>query len=259
MDSVFQDLKRAREAKHLSISDVSDVTLINSRFLEAIEEGRTDILPQTYVRAFIREYANCVGLDPADIMKRYDASGTPPPAASPEPGPEQPSPPPPRIEPIKAEPSPASVLKPVSSSRFVLPVLLLIIVSVVIWNLKRPSPQESIRENPVELAATVAPKETTAVPATATQPVKLTDSLTLAATVSESVWVQIVIDDRSPQQYLFRPSRKITWRARDRFRLSTGNAGALDLTLNDRRLGVPGKRGAILRGVEYNRQTLQQK
>jgi hypothetical protein len=255
MDSVFQDLKRAREAKHLSISDVSDVTLINIRFLEAIEEGRTDILPQTYVRAFIREYANCVGLDPADIMKRYDAPGTPPLATEPEP--EQPAPPSPRIEPITAEPSPAAVPKPVSSSRFVLPILLLIIVTVVIWNLKRPSPQESIRENPIELAATAAPKETTT--ATATQPVKLTDSLTLAATVSESVWVQIVIDDRSPQQYLFRPSRRITWRARDRFRLSTGNAGALDLTLNDKRLGVPGKRGAILRGVEYNRQTLQQK
>src|SRR5512142_1064571 len=85
MDSVFTMLKQAREAKNLSLADVSDTTFISIRFLEAIEAGKTDILPQAYVRAFIREYAAVVGLDIAEVMRRYDSMGRPqaPPAAAP--------------------------------------------------------------------------------------------------------------------------------------------------------------------------------
>lgn len=53
MDSVLQELKLTREAKHLSLTDVSDATLINANFLDAIEQGNTTVLPQTYIRAFI--------------------------------------------------------------------------------------------------------------------------------------------------------------------------------------------------------------
>jgi cytoskeletal protein RodZ len=255
MDSVFQELKRAREARHLSISDVSDVTLINIRFLEAIEEGHTDILPQTYVRAFIREYANCVGLDPADIMKRYDTVGAPAAPPAPEPAHPQQT----IVEQAKPEPVKPSESGQKNTSRYLLPALVVVIATIIIWNLNRPSPQESLRENTIDSGTIAAPRETTKVLVPAATPVALTDSLTLSASVSESVWVQIIVDDRSPQQFLFRPGRKVAWRARDRFRLSTGNAGALDLTLNEKKIGVPGKRGAILRSVEYNRQTLQQK
>ena len=69
-------LKQAREAKNLSLADVSDTTFISIRFLEAIEAGKTDILPQAYVRAFIREYATVVGLDAAEVMRRYDSIGS---------------------------------------------------------------------------------------------------------------------------------------------------------------------------------------
>ena len=77
MDSVFTMLKQAREAKNLSLADIADTTFISVRFLEAIEAGKTDILPQAYVRAFIREYAAVVGLDPAEVMRRYDSIGSP--------------------------------------------------------------------------------------------------------------------------------------------------------------------------------------
>ncbi len=90
MDSVFALLKQAREAKSLSLADVSDTTFISVQFLEAIEAGKTDILPQAYVRAFIREYASVVGLDPAEVMRRYDHPGS-----FQEPAPSRPVPAPP--------------------------------------------------------------------------------------------------------------------------------------------------------------------
>src|SRR5512142_1334804 len=109
MDSVFTLLKQAREAKNLSLADVADSTFISIRYLEAIEAGRTDILPQAYVRAFIREYAAVVGLDPAEIMRRYD-NPTPAtaPASSASPAPTQ------TVSPAETPP-PAIVTPPVQA------------------------------------------------------------------------------------------------------------------------------------------------
>src|SRR5512133_799213 len=106
MDSVFTLLKQAREAKNLSLTDVSDTTFISIRYLEAIESGKTDILPAAYVRAFIREYAAVVGLDPAEVMRRYDNPGAPAtPASEPRPAP------PPAVPSPENEP-PAAVTPP---------------------------------------------------------------------------------------------------------------------------------------------------
>ncbi len=85
MSTAFDLLREAREQHHLSLSDVADATLINVDYLRAIEQGRLDVLPQPYVRAFMREYAAVVGLDPAALMERLDrdqaAIAAPSPAA----------------------------------------------------------------------------------------------------------------------------------------------------------------------------------
>ena len=54
--------------------DISAETRINLKFLEAIERGQFQILPQTYMRAFLREYALMLNLDPDDIVQRYNSA-----------------------------------------------------------------------------------------------------------------------------------------------------------------------------------------
>jgi len=72
MNIFFQELKRAREEKRVSLADIADRTLINIKHLEAIERGDTAILPEAYVRAFIREYATAIGLDGDETLQRFD-------------------------------------------------------------------------------------------------------------------------------------------------------------------------------------------
>jgi hypothetical protein len=71
MNRFAEDLKRARELRGISIQDISKDTRINAKFIEALEDGNYKILPQTYIRAFIRAYAKCVGLNPDEMMERY--------------------------------------------------------------------------------------------------------------------------------------------------------------------------------------------
>lgn len=72
MADIGEKLKSAREAKGLSIEDIEKATKIQSRYLTAIEKNEFDKLPgDFYVRAFIRQYAQVVGLDGKELLSDY--------------------------------------------------------------------------------------------------------------------------------------------------------------------------------------------
>ena len=67
-------LRRAREARGLSLRHISNVTKIGMRFLEYIEEDRHAFLPApVYLRGFLSEYARLVGLEPRRVVEIYMA------------------------------------------------------------------------------------------------------------------------------------------------------------------------------------------
>lgn len=65
-------LKEARKAKGLSLESLQEKTKIQKRYLIAIEEGNLHLLPgKFYARAFIKEYATAVGLDPNELLEEH--------------------------------------------------------------------------------------------------------------------------------------------------------------------------------------------
>lgn len=65
-------LKEARLARGYSLDDLQEVTKIQKRYLMGIEEGNYSIMPGAfYVRAFIKQYAEAVGLDADQILTEY--------------------------------------------------------------------------------------------------------------------------------------------------------------------------------------------
>jgi cytoskeletal protein RodZ len=64
--------RKAREKKELSFDDVSNVTKISSRMLQAIEEEHFDQLPGgVFNKGFIRAYAKHLGLNAEDAVTDY--------------------------------------------------------------------------------------------------------------------------------------------------------------------------------------------
>jgi len=320
MNTLSADLRRAREARHLTLSDVAESTLINIRFLEAIESGDYSVMPETYMRAFIREYAVTVGLDPVDMMRRYDQlkndrPGAPEKLAS-VPSPEKRSPisepakndhgsapekrapasapqkqtpapekravvlapekqtsaptPPKQPPPVRTPPRPqASPQRPPSTeasepinpgtAKLAIVAMVIFVVVIVVWNLTREGTSEVTREIPFqdvvkqhEGSRGVAAADSIKKPISAQK----ADSLTLSARALDTVWVQIVIDNLAPKDYIFSPNRRISWKASKRFSLTVGNAGAVEFTLNTKLLGPIGKPGKVVRNFELSHQTL---
>lgn len=66
-------LREAREANDQSLDDIQEETKIQKRYLVAIEQDDFHALPgKFYARAFIKEYAQAVGLDPAEVLQGFD-------------------------------------------------------------------------------------------------------------------------------------------------------------------------------------------
>ncbi len=64
--------RKAREKKDISLDDVSNVTKISSRMLQAIEEERFDLLPGgVFNKGFIRAYAKHLGLNDEEAVTDY--------------------------------------------------------------------------------------------------------------------------------------------------------------------------------------------
>ncbi len=65
-------LRKAREERGLSLDDIQELTKIRKRYLEAIETGDYRVLPGTfYVRAFVKNYSEAVGLEPEEVLRLY--------------------------------------------------------------------------------------------------------------------------------------------------------------------------------------------
>ncbi|MGQ7864194.1 helix-turn-helix domain-containing protein [Bacillus sp. WC2502] len=72
MTELGKRLIEAREEKGMSLEDLQTVTKIQKRYLLAIEQGNYDIIPgKFYVRAFIKQYAEAVGLNPEQLFEEF--------------------------------------------------------------------------------------------------------------------------------------------------------------------------------------------
>ncbi|KUP08320.1 hypothetical protein Q73_06110 [Bacillus coahuilensis m2-6] len=72
MTELGSRLKEAREAKGLSLEDVQEITKIQKRYLQGIEEGNYSVMPgKFYVRAFIKQYAEAVNLNSDELFSEY--------------------------------------------------------------------------------------------------------------------------------------------------------------------------------------------
>jgi hypothetical protein len=250
---LYTELRMAREAHGMSLDDIAQATLINIDFLRAIEAGNTEILPAAYVRAFLRAYASCVGLDPLYVMHRFEGkTGTPPPA--PPVQPQSPA----RIPP---ENGTSSFLSRSGVRTWSVTLVVLLGVAVIIYLTQADGPGQ---QQSSEVSIGTILKETerrlmpqdTVVAAAVPQAGSNRDSLVLHATVMDTVWIQIAVDANPPLDYLFTPGSQRRWKARDRFTVTLGNAGGVQFHLNARDLGALGKRGAVLRDVELTRESL---
>ncbi|NME04903.1 RodZ domain-containing protein [Psychrobacillus sp. BL-248-WT-3] len=153
-------LKEARTAKGYSIEDLQEITKIQKRYLANIEEGNYSTIPGAfYVRAFIKQYAEAVGLNGDELLETYKS--------------ELPSPTNEDVaKTIPATPS-RRTLGGRASNRFmeimpmIIVALFVVAIIVIVWTLRQNSPETEESpavetEEPVTMDITPPPSDQTA-------------------------------------------------------------------------------------------------
>jgi transcriptional regulator with XRE-family HTH domain len=87
MPDLGKTLSQARVARGLTLEDCERDTRISKRYLDALEREDWKIFPApVYSRAFLRTYAQYLGLSPVELMRQFHAqTEEPPPAFKPLP------------------------------------------------------------------------------------------------------------------------------------------------------------------------------
>jgi hypothetical protein len=71
---IGNSLREARERRQIEIVQVEQATKIRGKYLRALEEEQFDVLPsQTYVKGFLRTYADYLGLDGQLYVDEYNS------------------------------------------------------------------------------------------------------------------------------------------------------------------------------------------
>ena len=75
-ETFFFALKSHRESKGIEIDEISDYTKINPKYLHSIEEGDFNIIPNIYMRLFIRSYTKYIDADHEQALVDYELHTT---------------------------------------------------------------------------------------------------------------------------------------------------------------------------------------
>lgn len=252
--SVGDILRQSRVHYGLEITDVESALRIRAMHLRALEEGRTDRLPgRVYAIGFVRAYAEYLGLDGGQMVELFKMQSAGP-ARKPE----------------YHMPVPASESKVpnvwILLGSFAALVAALFIFSIMSGKDAGPEPIPSVAEavHIRDLAAGQGPLESAMLSAIGTAVgaagpaalVKPESRITLKAT--ESAWVEIrnaqnkAILSRimkAGDSYMAPDEKGLT--------LSTGNAGALSLTVDGSNVLPLGAKGEILRNVTLDADALK--
>ena len=231
------DLRRARTARQLSLSDVSSRTKINQSILRAIEENRFDRVPGgLFTRGYLRAFAREVHLDPEAIVAKYRAEFE---------------------APIVELPSADQVTHRVPDysltedgtrdrRRFVGLAIVLIIGAAYFGYARKTAPAPP---PPVAVAsqATETPHATDAVepaaPAPAPTPTAGTvdtpeaGPLKLAIEAKGDCWVAVIVDGKPAISRLMKAGEHELFNVNDHAALRIGDPAAFSFTLN----GMPGR------------------
>ena len=72
MSDLHKKLKALRREQKIDLAEIENRTKINLEFLKAIESGKFEVLPSTYIRLFLKAYCIEIGADPVDALRQMN-------------------------------------------------------------------------------------------------------------------------------------------------------------------------------------------
>ncbi len=241
MASLGQELKRERELRGISLREIADSTRINLRFLQAIEEDRLDALPGAFfIRAILRSYAKCIGIDEHQVLNKYQEIYTFEEQLQYGESAKRPGS---RSGPFVRP----SLRKHWKIAALALTIIGLGIILIYFFVLARPDKPRVSIVTTQRIPQVEAPK-----PSPPPDPLPVVEEITglrLEMSFIEETWLHVYADGQSVWYGTKNKGESLEIRAEREVRLNIGNSGGLDLTINGRKAKPLGPSGSVRQDI----------
>jgi transcriptional regulator with XRE-family HTH domain len=243
MATFGENLRRERELRGVDLRDIAEATNISLRFLQALEQDRTDVLPGgIFPKAFVRQYATYLGLDPDRLVSEYVFSHG-----------------------GEAAAGGAAPERPASGRMAAVFFGLILVAGVALFAFARAglfarAPAETEPAPAVSPDVTLPsdrvyppppPSTTAAAPGAA-----LTGALVLALTARQDCWVEAQVDGTTVLSRILTQGETQQLEGQSQIVLSVGNAGGIEFTINGRPGAPLGREGEVKRNIVITKESV---
>lgn len=245
-------LRRERERQNLSIKDIEKATSIRALYIDAIEKGEYKTLPgEVYAKGFVRNYANYLKLNANEIVNAFneemhpqeelqESAGS---SSAEEARQEQSSERNreeyrgPKITSLESYP----MEKKSHGVRNALMVAAAVFVVAFAALIAFGGDEEPSAPAPRAKTQTQqGQKQTEAAPKPAADGVEMKLSFT------DRCWTEVVVDGKTEFEGTAEKGKVLTLKGKDKVRITAGNAGALNYSLNGKDMGAIGQKGEVV-------------
>ena len=264
------ELKTAREVKEISLSQVSAKTKIDLKFLQAIEDANFDILPEIYIRAFIKEFASTIDLNSKEVLQKFDIARL----GKPEEKPKEQLDPASKEDPVASQAT--SETKKFDSAEVLQPTtvepektakslkliyifggsILFVALIVIYFAFFQSSSPEIIQEKFDQGTSGENNQRFEMDKSSQTQTASQTsddfekqevtpDSLRLSVLATARVWIKVTTDGKTVHQNVIQANTRLNFSSTKSFSVSVGNAGLVKIFFNNKEVQNIGKPGEI--------------
>jgi transcriptional regulator with XRE-family HTH domain len=257
IETIGSRLKKIRQEKGLSLEDVQKKTKLHLNVLRAIEGDSISNLSPVYLKGFIKIYCGYLGLEAKDFIgpgeQRQKPAlnatvGRPIGTRSEK-----------KASFIKDASMKLAVIKPLANLKkiIIFVVMAVIVIFLGINLIKFISLRPKSRLEKVKILMPIS----TAKAKAETRQVKvnndLTGGFTLGIFARGKSWISAKVDGKVVFHGVLSRGRSETWQAKERVDLSLGDAGAVELQINDQRFANLGRHGQSLKNIVINKDGLK--
>jgi len=236
-------LGQVRQEKSIRVEEIAAKTLIRQTFLEALEEGRFEDLPEPiYVQGFIRRYGDILGLDGTSLARSFAINFF--------------------LFDSENDSSSSNVeKKPNLYIPLAIPYILLLAAAsfglFYILNPRRPTQPVTQKNSSIVAKQKTAPIPKVAKPTTLPSPSASTATSTASPNadtnstvevtleLQDKSWLQVKEDGKTTFEGNLEKGERKTWTAKKELTIRSGNAGAVLVTANKKEPKILGNIGTI--------------
>ncbi len=257
---VVAHLRQVREERSIRIDELAAYTRIRPVFLQALEEGRFEELPEpVYVQGFVRHYGDAIGLDGTSLAQDFASICSPPPEPSQDDG---------ELD-----------KKPNIYIPLAVPYILLLVAASfgLFYILNPPRPSESFSQkktssltsekktsskvvsDPSPRTFPVAQQTPSPIPTprgsitptpTASPSAEATSPVEVKIELQDESWLRVQVDGKTEFEGTLTKGERKSWTAQKELVIRSGNAGAVMVSTNNQQPTPLGSLGTV-KQVKY--------